>query len=434
MTIPTRIFTDWQLPFGNPLSPNSQLELYAEQVRENTQGYSLYSQINETPLQFQSTKDSRPFECPIYSIDPSKVIVFYDDSQNSRMRDFISERNIRFPVHPANEAAPKIDELVNDSRRRDTVGVFPTASTRTVRLWDDSVREGLKLDLHRRISRFDRRLGPGTISHSVEVSKRLANYLDSSMDPHTAILREDFGAAFVTEKEPKLKGWGFLHREMSLYPALPKQTYSIPLFSLYGNDPASPESDPILAKILDTCETNNERIKTVLENVYFPIIRSWTRVFQNTGIVLEPHGQNSRMEFVDVEGSYQLTGRVGHLDFDAAVNVEMLDRLGIESNGLYQGQLITKKNGHEISTIYDKSVGKMLFDQIAKLLQSRYRIDPKILQARCQQEFAKCFPNFDEFFPEKTYKYSDDPIGENAFGYVCTGEDTSCRPSRRSVN
>jgi hypothetical protein len=430
MTISTKYFASWQLPFEHSLSQHTQLELYAEQVREKTQGYSIYSQINETPAQFQSTKDSRPFECPIHTLDPSKVVIFYDDPENLRMRDFISERSIRFPIHPANEVAPKIDQLRSASLSSETTLVFPTASTRTVRLWDPAVREGFKLDLHRRISRYDRRLGVGTISHSVEVSKRLTDYLKNTADPHTAIMKEDFGAAFITEDSPSIKGWGFLHREMALYPSLSQQTYSIPMFSLYGIDPASPETKPVLTKILDNCTTNNDRIETVLEHIYFPIIRSWTRVFQNTGIILEPHGQNSRIEFVADDEQYKLTGRIGHLDFDAAVSMKMLDSLDLDPKGFYKGQLIESLDGHEISTIYDKSVGKMLFDQIGNLLHFHYKIDPAVLQQRCQEEFVRCFPNFYEYFPEKTYNYSDQPISENAFDYVCTGEFPKWRPSK----
>jgi len=431
MAVSTKYLSDWRFPFANPLPSDDQLEMYAEQVRENTQKYSQYSHINETPIQFQSTKDSHPFECPIYALDPSRVVVFYDDADNPRMREFITERQILFPVHPANEAAPKIEEIVSGPITGKT-WVFPTASTRTVRIWDSAKKEGFKLDLHRRISRFDRRLGPGTIGHAIEVSKRLAAYLRHSPDLHTAIMKEDFGAAFVTERNPKLQGWGYLHREMDLYPALSKRTSSVPLFSLYGIDPAAPDTPPLLARILDPYESNKERIEAVLENVYFPIIRSWTSVFQNTGIALEPHGQNSRIEFVRDGKNYLLTGRIGHIDFDAAVIKKMLDRLDIEPSNLYSGQLVTEDNGHEISTIYDKSMGKMLFDQIASLLQTRYKIDPKILQKRCQSEFARCFPDSDEFFPEKTYKYTADPIAENTFGYVCTGEDPTWRPSKKS--
>lgn len=434
MTFDTSFTNTWRLNTNNNLffNKDEQTELYSEIVREGTQGYSKFSSINETPEIYQSTKNSLPFETNVYSIDPSKVKVFISDNNNPRMREFITEREILFPLHPGNDCPPKIDVFKTHSIAK-KINVFPTASTRTVRLWNNS-REAFKLDLHKRISRFDRRLGPGTIGHSVEVSKRLSNYLSSASSSNTAILEEGFGAAFITSEpgDPKLKGWGFLHRNFELHPLINEKTYSIPLFALYGIDPNAPDEPPLLIKILDRFETQGEKIEYVLENIYFPHIRSWTSVFNNTGIILEPHGQNGRVEFVRRGGDYEFTGRIGHLDFDAAVDVSKLDDLGLDTTHLYAGQLVTEDNGHEISTIYDKSIGKMLFDELAKVLQKHYGISPKILQKACKEEFARCFPDFDQYFPELTYRYSDEPIGENSFGYVCTGEAPSWRPSNAS--
>ncbi len=427
MSFDSTYTSGWRVDHSGFLSVQEQMEVYSEIVREGTQGYSKHSSINETPEQFQSTQNSAPFDCPVYSLDPSKVNVFVSDESSPVLRDFITEREIRFPVHPGNTEAPMVEEIVSRPIAR-TLQVFPTASTRTVRIWDES-RSALKLDLHRKISRYDRRLGPGTIGHSVEVSRRLATYLDTSSDSHTAIMKEGFGAAFILQREPKLKGWGYLHRNTELYPLIGQKTFSMPLFALYGTDPNNPQDPPLLIKILRNYQTREEKVEFVLQNVYFPVIRSWTGVFRNTGIVLEPHGQNGRLEFVSDKDQITFTGRIGHIDFDAAVDTKKLDELGLDTSKLYTGQLITERDGQEISTIYDKSVGRMMFDGIANVLKVYEGIQPSQLQEPCKAEFAHCLPEFAEYFPEGTYQYTEDPIGDNEYGYVSSGQKPKWRPA-----
>lgn len=291
MEVPNKLVSNWRLNTCNNFEREDEIEIYSEQVRENTQSYSQFSGINETPKFFQSTSTSQPFRCNVHAIDPSKVVVFYESPESQQVKKYISEKEIRFPIHPGNENAPQI-EAIQTLPVVDTVTVFPTASTRSVRVWDHTSKDCLKFDLHLRISRFIRCLSARTIRRSIEVSRRLSNYLSNTNDPHTAIMKEDLGVAFLTQQNP-VQGWGFLHRDMELFPRSNEKTFSIPMFSLYGIDPAHPETPPLLIQILDQCDSNRERIDTVLNHVFFPIIRSWTAVFQNTGIVLEPHGQNA---------------------------------------------------------------------------------------------------------------------------------------------
>ena len=81
-----------------------------------------------------------------------------------------------------------------------------------------------------------------------------------------------------------------------------------------------------------------------------------------------------------------------------------------------------------------ESVPRMLFDKIASLLETEYGIMPESLQKPCCEEFERCFPDFDQYFPELTYQYTSKQISENMYGYECTGNAPSWRPANASQN
>lgn len=75
-------------------------------------------------------------------------------------------------------------------------------------------------------------------------------------------------------------------------------------------------------------------------------------------------------------------------------------------------------------------MGKMLFDQIAALLQSHYDIPTELIQIECQKEFRRSFPHFQEYFPELTYQYTSHTIEEAQCRYECTGHAPKWRPPK----
>ena len=426
MSFPSSLTNAWQLPFANHWEKHQVVEVYAELVRGGTQSYSELASYNETPVPYQPRVDTAPFTIPVCSLDPKDVVVMFNDYQDMVSISLVTDRVVQFPVHPANTSSSRVDAVLQKKTSEWTV--FPTASTRTVRTLDSS-NDAFKLHLPLQISRYQRGLGMEEIRHSIEVSRRLREYVDSASDPHTALVSENFGVAVVTEDGESKDGWGYLHRGLSLHPPL-EDTIAIPLFSLFGTNPGSPDEPCLLVKILNQFDTNSERIRHVLDNVFFPIIRSWTSVFQATGIALQPHGQNARIELKICGDQYEPTGRIGHLDFDCPVFTSILNQIGASHQGLSKEQLISQEDqASKLSIIVDKWVGTMLFDQIADCLRKTYGIDPNVLHVECQDEFKRCFPYFGESFPEVTYTLSKTSIGHNQFERVSTGLPPTWRPA-----
>src|SRR2546423_387683 len=80
------------------------------------------------------------------------------------------------------------------------IQVAPTASSRTVAAIESKITPYyLKLHCPKKISRYYRNLGPLTVAHSVEVSKRLAFIIHEKF----AYLPESIGIAFRTDSQVK---------------------------------------------------------------------------------------------------------------------------------------------------------------------------------------------------------------------------------------
>jgi len=393
-----------------------------------TQDYSPFSSFSQVPEAFRPGSGTESFSVPGYSVPQDKTrVILANPSENVKKMYLREDGTVRFCVHPAIDGqdwVPFMDQLLKYEKEA-PLAVNPTSSTRTVLVLDQNAPlHSLKLHCPLKISRFVRNVGPRTVEHCVTVSKDL----EKVVCPHFALLRESMGVCFSGENEEA--GWGFIVREMTPFPPTEKKTMLIPCFALYGKDTLHPERDPLLVQMIK--QSNEDPMEYALNHVFYPIIDCFVSTFQQRGILLEAHGQNALLE---VDENMKPTGRIAHRDLDDEVDPEVRQKLGLSLEGFHPLQLIPPVSeedpkGCTHSIIYDKSIGKLHFNYVAKLLEERFGVPKEALQKKCQEYFKGIFPDFADYFPKTVFKYSDKekPGLPNYFSPVDTKETPLWRP------
>jgi len=288
------------------------LLLYLERnFNEGSRTYSDRSTRNDTTVQYQPGSTEPFYEIQTYLIPKSDLEIIHDRHGDRLTRLFEMGDNVLFCAHPdtlADETYPGVRKILDTYERGPKIRVSPTASTRSViAVHPDFPDLCIKMHLDKRISRFSRTLGPITTRHCVEASRLLTDYLNERKPiagVGFGILREEAGC--VLDKLPVgQKSWGFLLREMKPYPYATQKRYLVPLFSLYSHDKYDDRLDPLLVSLIRAnvkeIEDRESVLQYALDNVFYPMIDNWIDVVENTGVLMELHGQNTLVE-IDEEG------------------------------------------------------------------------------------------------------------------------------------
>lgn len=335
---------------------------------------------------------------------------------------------------------PYLNSVKENALERRDLQVISTSSCRTV--LDIASKAMFKMHCPYLISRFDRRLGKGTIEHCVSVTKELKDLLGKGKYPKFAVLPDSIGVTFNGEK-----GWGYIVRESTPFPPAPDGSKStmIPMFALYGSDVLDEEAPIVITQMIDKgYELSDKRIEKkdfakrfTLDEIIFPLIEFFIVAFKEKGILLELHGQNTLIE-VDAEG---LPTRIVHRDLDDAIDLDVREKMGLVNDGLYEGQFIKRSDedkdaGSEHSIVFDKSIGRMNLDKLAQAIETSYGIAKEELEAEAQAFFEKLFPEYREYFPKElhnVYNYSSEmkPGQYNYYNIIPIADDVArWRPAR----
>jgi hypothetical protein len=406
---------------------DSELAKYVyleRRANEGTQTYSKMSQYSELPEQYQPRSRHATFQVPVISVPRDRVVVFTANPSPALLRKFVHPKTVSFCVHPAilgDSDIPHMRDLLRMSP--DTpLTATPTASSRTMVVIDpENPPFNVKAHCPYKISRFVRCLGPRTIQHSLTVSHEL----EQIRHPRFAILPETIGCSLPAVDDQN--GWGFIIRELTPRPYVRGQRRLIPCFAMYGKDCHHPDEPPLLVKLIE--RSGQKPMDYVLNNVMFPIIECFLTAFKERGILMESHGQNTLLE---VDEAFNIT-RVVHRDFDEEVDAQVRRRLGLSMDGFMASQVADgptadEPKGAPHSVIFDKSVGKLHLDYLAKTMQEYYGIPPEQLQRKCQAFFARCMPDHERYFSSEIYVYSDKPTTQNVYPLVGTGQTPVWRP------
>lgn len=351
----------------------SHLERYVNQPK-----YSAFAQYSDAKAEFHPRLGSGSFLVPYQIRNDAKIITAFPDE---KILSTIVNNGVRFFTHPQ----------FFDGTADGYVTATPTASTRTV-LVDDYF---LKLHFPKRISRFNRRLQPGSVEHSVKISADLERSLANAPDSF-AFLPESIGII--------ADGYGCIIREFNAHPKFENRFY-IPFFSLYSDDPKNPDDKPLLIQMIE--RSNEAPLDFFIKNIAQPFISNWVWCIENRGLLLESHCQNTLLE---LDEHLQPT-RIVYRDFQSMMvdtETRKLKNLDMPfTKHVIGGKDDPHPREQEYSIVYDHFVASYVFPYFSACLKKYCNIPEEVTAGRIKSVFQSLLPDQDKFFPNTVFTLAD---------------------------
>lgn len=382
---------------------------YAERfLGDGTRTYSQYAADIDIDDEFHPQRGAVSFTMPTFRI-PAALGDFVQARHRSPLAAlYRTGEGFLLPVHP--NALDCDDLVLCDAllacERGPDLRVVPSANARTVFVLDvggDAVAPHfVKLHYPRRMSRFTRRLRKPVIEAQLWVS-------DELIDAAVPLLPE-VGGGFIGDTED---AWGFLIRD-TVPVGAPRLPLTVPVFALYGRDVHHP-SDPTLIEQL--IEVSGENAATfVADRVVAPAARLWARAYAETGVVVEPHGQNTLLSF-EPDGS-----RTVLLYRDCGVYVDERRRARHGLAGLPPVNVIGRDVDADpqqvLSLGYDSFLWHHALSYLTHVTQERFGVRPERLYAAARDAAAEVTA----LLPPTRYYYQRDLSDRTATKLVDTGE------------
>jgi len=410
------------------MTSDTKLLMYAERfLNENTRTYSKWASYTEARPDFDPTGDSASFKVIAYRL-PKSAIHLYEAGPTERVRKLYVEEDgsAWLCVHPqviSDKADDiylrKIQSLATNERE---IEVVPSASTRTLFVKGSKPFHAVKLHFPFQISRYGRRMRDEVVHQAIITSTELQNAVEAGkFGRDFAYLRESLGISIRDGEKPGGDHWGYVVREMEPFPPAESDNRAmVPAFAMYGRDKFDPAKPPMLLSILETHAKDPKNY--VLEKIMFPIIRHWLTAFKELGLLLEPHGQNTLVEF---DESGDIT-RIVHRDLDLWAYLPRRREMDVSCDNLMP--ICGTEESVYLSITFDKFVGNHHFENLAKLLQTEFGIDPQELRDACKEEFARHLPNHEKYLPRTIHYFSDERDEANHPIVIDTKEAPLWRP------
>src|SRR3989344_5825944 len=363
----------------------------------NQRHYSTFCEYSEVDERFKPKSGADSFELPVHLVPRDQIDIYTDNPPHDLMMWYDSDV-IPFPVHP--DVPPEHLRGIVVYPAGKPVRAVPTACTRTVLALDhDAGDHFLKLHMPRRISRFNRRLRPSSVRHSIDVSQDLEDVDYGAF----AYLPESMGLVYGGAN-----GFGCIVREMKPRPHQEGRAL-IPYFALYSIDEKAPEEKPLLVQMINREGANPETF--VAERILIPLIACWCATLKQRGVLLESHGQNTMLE-VDTALTPR---RVVHRDFQSTMidpSVRQVRGLDVPFTKHVIGVDGLFPREQEYSLVYDYLMGHHLLDSVANVLPRYYGTAIDGVRERCREAFHHLVPDASAF-PPTTFQYVDRPFPDN---------------------
>lgn len=311
---------------------------------------------------------------------------------------YIRRNKVLFPVHPQALKNPSLYKIAQIARLRfKSKKAIPTASTRTVFIDRSSPPHCVKLHSHLVVTRWTREVKAHSISHAVKITAIFEKTRVFEDIKKVAYFPESLGAALGYGEND----WGYIVREMQAKPFVKrlKDAQMIPLNTLYCVNHKRSSSTPKLVKLIK--KSGIEPKKYVVQKLIMPLLLGWIKVYEKTGVLLEPHGQN-----VCVQLKKSKPARFIFRDFDTPVNLEHYSKTGLNTNGLDGSTCFTNMDnvdgfprGTLLSLFLDQSVRSML-DSVAEVTNEHFGVSVSDIQKSVRRRLQKKAPAFLSEFPE----------------------------------
>ncbi len=397
---------------------------------ENTR-YCLPPARHDNPLEIHSEAPMRyrpgapTYDLPLYRVDARLCQIFKSRSPNPEIEDYyFPKTDVLFPVHPVNLESREILHITEITQKYDcSITVNPTSSTRTVFVLERHLPiHCIKphTDLH--ITGRRRHMEVRKVAHAIAITKIFESCSVFSENKKIGFFPESLGAIYG---EGSTNDWGFVVREMRSKPHLEVPYTMIPLNALYTPSNRATGEPPLLVEIIQNSKSSP--IEFILEEIIQPLIAGWIDIYLETGVLLEPHGQNV---IVEMDPDRNKILHFSHRDFECDINGDILQSFlvekgmhieGLNPQDIFSGQgSASAPKGLQISIIFDNSM-KVPLDALAELGSRYFDIEPNLIRARCHAFLKKNFPKLlrDHFPPDGSAYY---------FHKTSEGESIASRP------
>lgn len=372
------------------------LERYVNQPK-----YSVHAQYSDAEQQYHPRLGTGSFPVPFYWRKDATLLTAFPDEQ---LLNLTVNNGFRVFVHP---------QFAQDNAQG-FVNASPTASTRTLFVFDN-VPYFVKLHFPKRISRFNRRLKPDSVEHSVKISADLERSL-ATAPASFAYLPESIGV-YVPEE------FGCIVREAVARPKINDRTY-IPFFSLYSKDPHNPEDKPLLIQLIEN--SKSDPLPYFSNHIVSPFIANWLWFARERGILLESHCQNTLLEIGDNQAQ-----RIVYRDFQSImVDAETRKAKGLAvpfTKHVIGGVSDPFPKEQEYSIVYDHFVAAYVFPYFTKCLEEYCGVPEKTAQEEIKRVFRSLCPNQESLFPRTEFTLTDKLFDDNRVEL----EDTHVEPKFR---
>jgi hypothetical protein len=401
---------------------------YLERYRnKGTRTYSNHSDYTEADNAYQPDSDNEKFGLKMIKL-PKEWLNLYLANPNPGLADqYIQEDGIYFCIHPqlllSDNPDPYLQKSLQLDAPLDETPVIASSSTRTLFVLDEQQPHAVKVHFPYKVSRYTRKMRDEVVEQAINVSAELENGI-RKMGDDFAFLREVIGVSFK-ETEPnnddRGANWGFVIRDMTPFPLVNDNRSLIPGFALYGDDYYQPGTTPLLYQLIG----DNDPLQFVLNKIMLPIVRHWIDCFRHFGYMIEPHGQNVLLE---VDQSLDIK-RIVHRDLSVGIDMRRRRTLGLSSDNLNSYNRMEQSAFQSIT--YDRFMGNHFFSRLVECCIAKYpQLTKQDFTLPCQQEFARRFPEYRDYFPKNIWYFSELRDQYNKPLY----EDTGIAPEWRPVD
>ena len=398
---------------------------YLDRYRNvDTRVYSLHADYTEADERYRPDSSVSTFDIPAFEVPSDELNIYAADPDPALRRLYSSDDRTLFCVHPqlldAHGDDPYLKRVLSFRKAGKDIRVCPSSSTRTLHVHELDPPHALKVHFPFRVSRYGRRMRDEVVEQAINVSRELQRGL-GAMDSSFAFLREVLGVTYrnFRPQAPRPENWGYLVREMTPFPSVSEERPLVPGFSLYGRDFFEPGKPPLLFELL----RDRDPRAFVLEQIMFPIIHHWVSCFQNFGLLLEPHGQNTLLELGSDGGVSRIVYRDLNLGIDNRRRRDI--PIPVDPANTYNQM----ESGDFNSITYDKFMGGHFFDLLVAAIEERHpALGPEDFREPCRKEFARIFPEHERYLPRTVQYFSEvrDRFGKPL--YQDTGKPPSWRP------
>ncbi len=398
---------------------------YLERYRnEGTRTYSSHAAYTEAADAYRPDSSRERFELPLFEIPRDRMLVYTANPGAELAGTYLVDDKVMFAIHPqvleTCHEEDYVQRTLDLSTGRTTMSVAPSSSTRTLYALDQLPLNAVKVHFPFKISRYGRRMRHEVLKQAINVSRELEAGI-GLMDERFAFLREVIAVCHPNLDPDSIRGehWGYLVRDMRPFPEGSANARLLPGFALYGRDFFDPEIPLLLYSLIG----DSDPLAVVLESIMLPIIRHWVACFHHFGYLMEPHGQNVIFE-IDTAGKIS---RIVHRDLSVGIDMRRRRDIGLSDRRLNHYNLMEHDRFHSI--VYDRFMGGHFFDRLVQACLENYAgLSRDDFTGPCREEFARVFPEHEQYFPKTVWYFSEERDTFNKPLYKDTGAAPEWRP------